>query len=182
MSQQGESARELVNTLPAQELARILREYGEEKFAWPIAKAIEAQRKAAPIETTGQLAELVKNAVPAAVRRDGHPARRTFQAIRIAVNRELESLTSFLDAAPGAMNPGGVVAIITFHSLEDRLVKQRFKAWCTGCTCPPDFPVCVCGKKPLAQPVLRGAVTPDGAQTEENYRARSAKLRAVRFY
>ena len=123
---------------------------------------------------------MVASAVPASARRDGHPARKTFQAIRIAVNGELDCLSAFLDKALDRLNPDGVLAIITFHSLEDRMVKHRFAEWCTGCSCPPDFPVCVCGKKPRAELVNRKPVEPTADQVEENYRVRSAKLRAVK--
>lgn len=146
MSQEGTSARDLVNTLPHGELARIIRMYGEERFASSIAGAIVREREKKPIETTLELAEIVKSGVPAAKRRDGHPARKTFQALRIAVNGELDRLSVGLEAAFSLLAPGGRLAVITFHSLEDRIVKQYFAQLCTGCTCPKDFPVCVCGK------------------------------------
>lgn len=179
MSQTGVSAKDIVNSYDADMLARILREYSEEKFAWRIANTIVNARQTAPIETTLQLADIVCSAVPGAARRDGHPARRTFQAIRIAVNGELDCLSSFLDKALDRLNVGGTISIITFHSLEDRMVKQRFKEWCTGCTCPPDFPVCVCGKKPRAKLITRKAIEPSKEQIDENYRVRSARLRAI---
>lgn len=179
MSQTGVSAKDIVNSYDADMLARILREYSEEKFAWRIANAIVSARQAAPIETTLQLADIVCSAVPGAARRDGHPARRTFQAIRIAVNGELDCLSAFLDKALDRLNVGGRISIITFHSLEDRMVKQRFKEWCTGCTCPPDFPVCVCGKKPRAKLITRKAIEPTKEQIDDNYRVRSARLRAI---
>ena len=179
MSQKGLSARDIVNTYDAQSLARILREFADERFASRIANAIVQRRGQSPIETTLQLADLVSAAYPASARRDGHPARKTFQAIRIAVNGELDCLSEFLDKALDRLKVGGRISIITFHSLEDRMVKHRFAEWCTGCTCPPDFPVCVCGKTPRAKLVNRKPVEPSGEQIEENYRVRSAKLRAV---
>ncbi len=179
MSQKGLSARDIVNTYDAQSLARILREFADERFASRIANAIVQRRGQSPIETTLQLADIVSAAYPASARRDGHPARKTFQAIRIAVNGELDCLSEFLDKALDRLKVGGRISIITFHSLEDRMVKHRFAEWCTGCTCPPDFPVCVCGKTPRAKLVNRKPVEPSGEQIEENYRVRSAKLRAV---
>lgn len=178
MSQQGRSAKDLVNTLPWQELARIIRQYGEDRYATPIAKGIEKARQESPIETTVQLAEIVKACVPAAVRREpGHPARQTFQALRIAVNGELDQLSEGLDAAFSLLCPGGRLAVITFHSLEDRMVKQRMRDWCTGCTCPPDFPVCVCGKHPKARLVYKKGVAPSQEEIRQNPRSRSARLR-----
>ena len=179
MSQSGISARDIVNTYDAETLARILREYSDERFAWRIANAIVERRAEAPIETTLQLADIVSSAVPAAARRDGHPARRTFQAIRIAVNGELDCLSAFLDKALDRLNTGGVISIISFHSLEDRMVKKRFAEWCTGCTCPKDLPVCVCGKTPRAKLITRKAIEPSDDQINLNFRVRSAKLRAV---
>lgn len=179
MSRSGTTAGQLVNTLSVDELTRIIREYGEDKFAFRIAKAIDAARRISPIETTLQLSDIISGAVPAAARRDGHPARRTFQALRIAVNGELDSLSAFLDKAVDRLNKGGVIAIISFHSLEDRMVKQRFNEWCTGCVCPPDFPVCVCGKNPLTGYVFKKPVMPSADQINENFRTHSAKLRAV---
>ena len=179
MSQQGRSAADFVNEESVETLARVIRDYSDEKFAFKIAKAIVATREKAPIETTLQLAEIVASAVPAAARRDGHPARRTFQAIRIAVNGELDSLSEFLSKAIDYVNKDGVIAIITFHSLEDRMVKHAFVDWNKGCTCPKDFPVCVCGKTAKAQFVTRKAITADEQQVNENIRARSARLRAV---
>ncbi len=179
MSQSGISARDIVNTYDAETLARILREYSDERFAWRIANAIVERRAEAPIETTLQLADIVSSAVPAAARRDGHPARRTFQAIRIAVNGELDCLSAFLDKVLDRLNTGGVISIISFHSLEDRMVKKRFAEWCTGCTCPKDLPVCVCGKTPRAKLITRKAIEPSDDQINLNFRVRSAKLRAV---
>ena len=180
MSKTGTTAADLVNTLTAEELTRIFREYGEEKFAGRIAVAILREREKEPVTTTGRLAEIIREAVPAAARRDGHPARRCFQALRIAVNRELDSLSDGLDTAFGRLKVGGVLAVITFHSLEDRMVKQRFAAFCKGCECPPDFPVCVCGKTPRGELVLRKPAAPSPEELAENLRSRSAKLRAVR--
>ncbi len=178
MSQSGPTAADLVNTLSWQELADIFRRYGEEKSARSIAQAIVRAREDKPIETTLELAELVKASVPAAVRREpGHPARKTFQALRIAVNGELDRLSEGLDAAFSLLRPGGRLAVITFHSLEDRMVKQRMAAWCEGCTCPPDFPVCVCGKKPRAELVYKKGLAPSERELEENPRSRSARLR-----
>ncbi|XOQ48624.1 MAG: 16S rRNA (cytosine(1402)-N(4))-methyltransferase RsmH [Eubacteriales bacterium] len=178
MSKQGVSARDLVNTLTWQELAQIISRYGEDKNARSIAKGIVRAREQAPIETTLQLAEVIKASVPAAVRREqGHPARKTFQALRIAVNGELDRLSQGLDAAFSILKPGGRLAVITFHSLEDRIVKQRMASWCTGCTCPPDFPVCVCGKKPQAELLYKKGLAPSEAELEQNPRSRSARLR-----
>lgn len=179
MSQEGTSAYDLVNTLPYGELARIIRMYGEEKFASSIAGAIVRQRENKPIETTLELAEIVKSGVPAAKRRDGHPARKTFQALRIAVNGELERLSQGLEAAFSLLAPGGRLAVITFHSLEDRIVKQYFAQLCTGCTCPKDFPVCVCGKKPQAKLWNKKPVEASEEELRSNARSRSAKLRVL---
>lgn len=177
MSQEGTTAADLVNNLSEQELSRIIFTYGEEKFAKRIAAAIVRERKNGKIETTLQLADIVKNAIPAATRREGgNPARRTFQALRIEVNGELDKLSKALDEMADCLNPGGRIAVITFHSLEDRIVKQRFAKWCSGCTCPPDFPVCVCGKKPLGHLPFK-AKAPTEEELEENPRSRSARLR-----
>jgi len=179
MSQSGLTAAELVNTLTVQELTDIFRNYGEEKFSFRIAREIERERALAPIETTLQLAEIIKNAVPAAVRREGHPARKCFQALRIEVNHELQSLQDGLKAAFSSLNVGGVLSIITFHSLEDRIVKQLFAEYCKGCICPSDFPICVCGKTPEGKLVFRKPVTASETELKENSRSRSAKLRAI---
>lgn len=177
MSQEGTTAADLVNNLSEQELSRIIFTYGEEKFAKRIAAAIVRERKNGKIETTLQLADIVKNAIPAATRREGgNPARRTFQALRIEVNGELDKLSKALDEMADCLNPGGRIAVITFHSLEDRIVKQRFAKWCSGCTCPPDFPVCVCGKIPLGHLPFK-AKAPTEEELEENPRSRSARLR-----
>ena len=178
MSQEGPTAADLLRTLSAKEIASILSRYGEEKSARSIANAIVKARESKPVETTLELAELVKASVPAAVRREpGHPARKTFQALRIAVNGELDRLSEGLDAAFSLLRPGGRLAVITFHSLEDRIVKQRMAAWCEGCTCPPDFPVCVCGKKPRAELVYKKGLAPSEDELRENPRSRSARLR-----
>ena len=179
MSKQGTTAYELVNTLPYVELTKIIRTYGEEKFAGPIAGAIIKTREKEAIRTTTQLAEIIKSAVPAARRRDGHPARKTFQALRIAVNGELDRLSQGLDAAFSILKPGGRLAVISFHSLEDRIVKQRMAMWCQGCTCPKDFPICVCGKKPKAKLIFKKPVEASAQELQENPRSRSAKLRAI---
>lgn len=179
MSQEGISAYDLVNTFTQEELSRIIFEYGEEKFSRKIAENIVLQRKIKPVETTLELAEIIKKSVPAAVRREKNPCKKTFQAIRIAVNGELEHLSSGLDAAFESLNPGGRLAVITFHSLEDRLVKQRFSRWCKGCICPPDFPQCVCGKKPLGKLINRKPIEATPQELEDNSRSRSAKLRII---
>ena len=179
MSQQGPTAAELVNTLDERSLTRILSEYGEERYARSIARNIVRTREQEPMKTTLQLAELVKASMPAAARREGgHPARRTFQALRIAVNGELDMLSAGLDAMFERLNPGGRLAAITFHSLEDRMVKQRFASWCEGCICPPDFPVCVCGRTPRARLPFK-VKGPSAQELEANPRSRSAKLRVV---
>ncbi|MBQ3987582.1 MAG: 16S rRNA (cytosine(1402)-N(4))-methyltransferase RsmH [Ruminococcus sp.] len=177
MSQSGVTAEELVNTLPYEELRRIIAEYGEERYASSIAKGIIAARELEPVTTTLQLAEIVKANVPQKVRRDGHPARKTFQAIRIAVNDELNVLSRGLQDAFKLLGKGGRLAVITFHSLEDRIVKQQMADWCRGCTCPKDFPVCVCGNKPKARLVNKKPVCANETELADNPRARSAKLR-----
>lgn len=178
MSQSGTSAADLVNTLSWQELAKIISDYSEEKFAKNISLAIVKEREVAPIETTGRLAEIIKSAVPAKVRREGgHPARKTFQAFRIAVNGELDVLSRGLDAAFSILKPGGRLAVITFHSLEDRIVKKRMASWCEGCTCPPDFPICVCNKKPQAKLINKKVIEASPQELLDNPRSRSAKLR-----
>lgn len=177
MSQSGVSAEELVNTLPFEELRRIIFEYGEEKYANSIAKGIVARREHSPITTTLELAEIVKENVPQKVRREGHPARKTFQAIRIAVNDELAVLEKGISDAFSMLGKGGRLAVITFHSLEDRIVKQKMASWCRGCTCPKDFPVCVCGNTPKAKLVNKKPICANETELTQNPRARSAKLR-----
>ncbi len=179
MSQSGLSARDIVNTYSADELTRILREYGEEKFAQNIAKNIVRRRETSPIETTFQLAEIIKASVPAASRREKNPCKRSFQAIRIAVNSELDALSGGIDAAFDLLNIGGRLVIITFHSLEDRMVKQKFAELCKGCICPPEFPVCVCHNEPKAKLVNRKAILPSKEELEQNRRSQSAKLRIL---
>lgn len=172
------SAKEIVNEYSEIELARILRDYGEEKFAKNIAKHIVAARKDKPLETTGELNEIIKAAIPAKMRVvGGHPSKRTFQAVRIECNRELEVLKDSLDGLIDLLNPGGRLCVITFHSLEDRIVKSAFRKNENPCTCPPDFPVCVCGKKPKGTVITRKPILPTVQETEENSRAKSAKLR-----
>lgn len=171
-------AREIVNEYPEAELTRILRDYGEEKFARNIAKHIVAARKDKPLETTGELNEIIKAAIPAKMRAvGGHPSRRTFQAIRIECNRELEVLKSSLDGLIDLLNPGGRFCVITFHSLEDRIVKSAFRKNENPCTCPPDFPVCVCGQVSKGTVITRKPILPGTREMEENSRAKSAKLR-----
>lgn len=179
MSREGTTAADLLAQLSEQQLADIFFRYGEEKFSRQIARAVVNRRQTAPLITTLELAELIKASVPAAVRRDGHPARRVFQALRIAVNGELDCLSEALDIAFDRLKVGGRLAIITFHSLEDRMVKQRFAGFCTGCTCPPEFPVCVCGRTPAGRLVLRKPAEASAAELEQNPRSRSAKLRCV---
>lgn len=180
MSQAGFSARDLVNQWEVGDMARIFRELGEERYALPIAKNIVRAREKKPLETTGELAEIIASSIPAAARREGgHPAKRTFQAIRIAVNGELDSLSQCLDTAFERLAPGGRFCIITFHSLEDRMVKQKFAALARGCICPPDFPICVCGRKPRAALVTRKAIAPSQRELDENSRSHSAHLRIV---
>lgn len=179
MSKAGLSAADVVNTYSESELARILREYGEEKFAKSIARNIVLQREAVPIETTFQLIEVIKRSMPQRAMRDGHPARRTFQAIRIEVNGELRQLDTSLDDMFQSLKVGGILSVITFHSLEDRMVKQRFRTFAQGCTCPKEFPVCVCGNTPRGEILLKGTA-PSAAELKKNPRAHSARLRAVR--
>lgn len=180
MSQQGETAAELIAARDREELARILRDYGEEPYAWQIAGRLVAAREVKPISTTLELAQLVASAVPPAERRKAkNPARRTFQALRIAVNSELDALNDGLDGLFDRLAPGGRMCIITFHSLEDRLVKQKFKRWATACTCPPEYPVCVCGGKAKAKLITRKPLEPSAQELEVNRRSRSAKLRIL---
>lgn len=179
MSKEGISAKDIVNEYSYQQLSKIIFEYGEEKFARNIAAEIIKRREQKLINTTSELAEIIKNAVPARVRREKNPCKKTFQAIRIAVNSELEHLSVALDKAFSCLNVGGRLCIITFHSLEDRLVKQRFAALCKGCICPPDFPQCVCGKTPQGRLVNRKPIEPGEEELSNNKRSRSAKLRII---
>ena len=179
MSSEGLSARDVVNNYDEQTLARIIFEYGEEKFSRNIAKKIVQARQEKPVETTLELAEIIKSAVPQKVRREKNPCKKTFQAIRIEVNAELEHLSTALDKAFDLLNVGGRLCIITFHSLEDRLVKQRFRSFCQGCVCPPDFPVCVCGRTPRGRLITRKPIEPTDDENTENKRAHSAKLRII---
>ena len=174
------SAREIINEYSEMELFRVIRDYGEDKFAKNIAKHIVAARKQKPIETTGELNEIIKAAIPAKMRAEGgHPSKRTFQAIRIAVNDELGELPPMLQAASQLLAPGGRLAVISFHSLEDRIIKKTLQELATGCTCPPNFPVCVCGKKPKMKLVTRKPIVAGAAELVYNPRARSAKLRVA---
>lgn len=176
MSKSGLSAKDVVNTYSEAELADILFRYGEEKFARRIAKNIVLHRQNKEIETTGELVDIIKESYPKAKMRDSHPARKTFQAIRIEVNAELDALEKTLDSALDCLSSGGRLSIITFHSLEDRMVKEKFNSWVNPCTCPKEFPVCVCGKKPLGKMPFKFKA-PSEAELEENPRARSSKLR-----
>ena len=177
MSKSGLSAADIVNTYSVQQLTDIFRNYGEEKFAYKIANRIVSEREKEPILNTLRLADIIASSVPAAARRDGHPARKCFQAIRIAVNGELEILGGALDSAFSLLKKDGVLAVITFHSLEDRIVKQKFKEYCTGCICPPDLPVCVCGRTPEGRLAFKKPVEASEKELNENPRSRSAKLR-----
>lgn len=172
------SAYEVVNTYSEDELTQIIREYGEENWANRIAKFIVEARSEKPLETTFELVDIIKNAIPASARKDGpHPAKRTFQAIRIEVNNELKIIEKTIEDAFSVMNKGGRVAIITFHSLEDRIVKNTFKKLAQGCICPPEFPVCICNNKPKVKIISKKPILPSDRETSDNPRARSAKLR-----
>ncbi len=179
MSQQGISAKDIVNTYSVNDLTRIMREYGEESYARRIAFNIYNAREKKQIETTQELADIIKSSIPAAKKREKNPCKKTFQAIRIAVNGELDSLSEGLDKAFASLNSGGRLAIITFHSLEDRMVKHRYLEWCKGCTCPHDFPVCVCGNLPKARLVNRKPIMASNEELEVNRRSKSAKLRII---
>ncbi len=179
MSKEGASARDIVNEYSKEQLTKILYEYGEEKFAPRIAETIIKRRSEKPVETTTELADIVRDSIPAKFRRDKNPCKKTFQAIRIAVNCEFDHLDRALDEGFELLKPGGRFCIITFHSLEDRIVKQRFAGWCKGCTCPPDFPVCVCGNKPKGKLVCRKPLEASEEELEANPRSRSAKLRII---
>lgn len=178
MSKTGKSAFDVVNGYSEKELSDILFKYGEEKFARKIAENIVKTRTASPIETTLQLAEIVKNSYPAKFRRDGHPARKTFQAIRIEVNGELEMLGGAVQDMFDSLKIGGRLSIITFHSLEDRIVKEKFKEFTVGCTCPKEFPICVCGKTPKGKIINKG-ITAGEKELNDNNRSRSARLRTI---
>ena len=175
------TASEVINTYNAADLTRIIRMYSDEKWASRIAEFIVKRRETAPIETSGELVDVIKAAIPASARRaGGHPAKRTFQAIRIEVNSELTVLRAGLEAAVRWLNPGGRLVVISYHSLEDRIVKEAMAVGANRCTCPPDLPVCVCGKKPVLEIVTRKPITPTPDEVERNPRARSAKLRVAR--
>jgi len=177
---QEKTAYDIVNSYSEHELARIIREYGEDKFAQNIAKHIVAMRQKKPIETTGELNEAIRAAIPMKIQKTlGHPSKRTFQAIRIELNEELEELRTALESMTDLLKPGGRLCIITFHSLEDRMVKTMFKKEESPCTCPPEFPVCVCGKKSRVKIVTKKPILPSETEQEENSRARSAKLRVL---
>ena len=173
----GLTAYDVVNEYAREELKRIIADYGEERFAGPVAAAIVRAREEKPIRTTLELAEIVASAIPNAKRERQHPAKRTFQAIRIAVNDELAAVEEGIRAAVGLLAPGGRILVITFHSLEDRIVKSEFRRLSNGCTCPPDFPVCVCGAKPVVRIVNHKPILPSAEELTENPRSRSAKLR-----
>lgn len=176
------TARDIVNNYSEEELFRIIRDYGEDRFARNIAKQIVAARSAAPIETTGELNAAIRRAIPKKVQAaGGHPSKRTYQAIRIALNRELDVLQDHLDEMIDLLTPGGRICVITFHSLEDRIVKNSFKRNEHPCTCPADFPVCVCGKKSKGRVISRKPILPSDEEREKNSRAASAKLRSLRL-
>lgn len=178
MSMEGMSAADLVNTASQSELQKIIYTYGEEKFAPSIARNIVKARQEKPIETTFELVDIIKASMPMKAKRDGHPARKTFQALRIEVNGELEKLERALEDMFDVLNPSGRIAIITFHSLEDRIVKKKFNKFCEGCICPPEFPVCVCGRKPRGRLPFKSKA-PTENEVGENFRAHSARLRAI---
>lgn len=181
MSKEGKSAYDVVNFMSYEEIRNIISMYGEERFAPKIARAIVKRREKNLIKTTKELAEIVKESVPFSAKRDsGHPARKTFQAIRIYVNNELKNLEVGLDESLKLLEKDGIMAIITFHSLEDRIVKQKMNSWAKGCTCPSDFPVCVCGKKPEVKVLTKKPIIPSDEEVDVNFRSRSAKLRVCK--
>lgn len=181
MSKEGKSAYDVVNFMSYEEIRNIISMYGEERFAPKIARAIVKRREKNLIKTTKELAEIVKESVPFSAKRDsGHPARKTFQAIRIYVNNELKNLEVGLDESLKLLEKDGIIAIITFHSLEDRIVKQKMNSWAKGCTCPSDFPVCVCGKKPEVKVLTKKPIIPSDEEVDVNFRSRSAKLRVCK--
>lgn len=174
------TAKDLVNNLAEEELTKIIKDFGEERWASRIASFIREERRLRPIETTGQLVEIIKKAIPAGARRQGpHPAKRTFQALRIAVNRELEILESAVCSAVQALRPGGRICVITFHSLEDRIIKDLYRRLASPCTCPREFPVCVCGGRSTLKIISSRPLVPSQEELENNPRARSAKLRVA---
>lgn len=181
MSKEGLSAYDVVNGYSEEELANVIWRYGEEKFSRSIARNIVKARQERAVETTFELVDIIKASMPARELKKGHPARKTFQAIRIEVNGELEKLSRALDDAFDCLDPGGIIAVITFHSLEDRIVKEKFAEWTRGCTCPKEFPVCVCGNKPKGELPFKSK-SPSDAELEENPRARSSRLRAFKKY
>lgn len=181
MSKEGLSAYDVVNGYSEEELANVIWRYGEEKFSRSIARNIVKARQERAVETTFELVDIIKASMPVRELKKGHPARKTFQAIRIEVNGELEKLSRALDDAFDCLNPGGIIAVITFHSLEDRIVKEKFAEWTRGCTCPKEFPVCVCGNKPKGELPFKSK-SPSDAELEENPRARSSRLRAFKKY
>lgn len=181
MSKNGLSAYDVVNSYDEQSLADVIWRYGEEKFSRSIAKNIVKSRADKPIETTFELVDIIKLSMPQREMKKGHPARKTFQAIRIEVNDELEKLSQALDNAFDVLNPGGIIAVITFHSLEDRIVKEKFAEWTRGCTCPKEFPICVCGNKPKGELPFKSKA-PSEKELADNPRARSSRLRAFKKY
>lgn len=181
MSKNGLSAYDVVNSYDEQSLADVIWRYGEEKFSRSIARNIVQARADKPIETTFELVDIIKSSMPQRELKKGHPARKTFQAIRIEVNDELEKLSQALDNAFDVMNSGGIIAVITFHSLEDRIVKEKFAEWTRGCTCPKEFPICVCGNKPKGE-LLFKSKAPSEKELADNPRARSSRLRAFKKY
>lgn len=179
MGKEGVSAADIVNSFTKDELADIFFRFGEEKFSFKIAQSIVNEREKEPINSTARLAQIIADAYPAKARRDGHPARKCFQALRIAVNGELDILPDTLQKAFSLLKPDGILAVITFHSLEDRIVKHKFKEFCTGCICPPDIPVCVCGRKPQGHLKYKKPISAGDAELKDNPRSRSAILRVV---